>query len=43
MISKWENDTFDFEIMLSGDNYEITLSSVYEDINYEEEIDTSGI
>ena len=43
MFSQWFTDTTEVGVMLRGDNYEINLSIIYRDINYEEEIDISEI
>lgn len=43
MVSRWYTDTTEVGLTLTGDNYEIAFGIIYRNINYEEEIDTSGI
>lgn len=43
MLSQWLTDTTEVGLILNGDNYKITLGIIYQDINYEEETDISGI
>lgn len=43
MVSQWFTDTTEIGLMLSGDNYEIKLQIIYQDLNHETEKDTSGV
>lgn len=42
-IAEWETDTTEITLVLTSENYDITMALEYEDINHEEVYDTEGL
>ena len=42
-VSTWNTETTKITLMLTGDNFEISLSLFYEDVNNKQETDLSGL